>query len=100
MNHIDRLIIKAKNVYGVVELRFSFGMVCPADGGKWEAFGQLWNYIPNGKPGSRCLTEKYICDSMDDAIAALQQLSEKYPNCKDVVIIIDNMIEGDRNGKT
>ena len=50
MKHVDRLIIKAKKVCGTTELRFSLGMVYPVDDGKWEAYGQLWNYIPRNKP--------------------------------------------------
>ena len=94
MKHLDRLIIKAKKVRGTTELRFSLGMVYPVDDGKWEAYGQLWNYIPRNKPGSELTVAKCICDSVEDAVEALQQLSEKHPNDKDVTIIIDTL-EGD-----
>ncbi|MDO4338062.1 MAG: hypothetical protein Q4C91_08250 [Eubacteriales bacterium] len=94
MKHLDRLIIKAKKVCGTTELKFSLGMVYPVDGGKWEAYGQLWNYIPRNKQGSKLTFAKCICDSVEDAVEALQELSEKYPNDKDVTIIIDTL-EGD-----
>lgn len=114
MKHLDRLIIKAKKVCGTTELRFSLGMVYPVDGGKWEAYGQLWNYIPRNKPGSKLTIAKCICDSVNDAIEALQELSEKHPNDRDVTIIIDDITEdyedtegvridhigGAKNGKT
>jgi len=38
---------------------------------------------------------KCICDSVDDAIEALNELGEKYPNDRNVTIIIDDMLEGD-----
>lgn len=89
MKALDRLIIKAKKT----ELKFSFGMVYPSwkQPGKWEARGDLWNYIPHGKPGYKGDCVCYTCDSVEEAVAALQELSEKYPNDKDVPIIIDDL---------
>lgn len=95
MKHLDRLIIKAKKVCGTTELRFSLGMVYPVDDGKWEACGQLWNYIPRNKPGSELTVAKCICDSVEDAVEALNELGEKYPNDRDVTIIIDDIPEKD-----
>lgn len=95
MKHLDRLIVKAKKVCGTTELRFSLGMVYPVDGGKWEAYGQLWNYIPRNEPGSELTLAKCICNSVDDAVEALEELSKKHPNDRDVTIIIDDMLEGD-----
>ena len=95
MKHLDKLIIKAKKVCGTTELRFSLGMIYPVDDGKWEAYGQLWNYIPRNKPVSKLTVAKCICDSVDDAIEALNELGEKYPNDRNVTIIIDDMLEGD-----
>ena len=38
---------------------------------------------------------KCICNSVDDAVEALEELSKKHPNDRDVTIIIDDMLEGD-----
>ena len=95
MKHLDRLIIKAKKVCGTKELKFSFGMIYPVDGRKWEAQGKLWNYIPGNKPGHKLTIAKCICESIDDAIEALERLSEEYPNDRDVPILIDSIEDGD-----
>jgi hypothetical protein len=95
MKHIDRLIIKAKKTCGITELRFSLGMVYPIDGDKWVARGQLWNYIPCGKPGHRLEIATCTCNSVEDAIEALEQLSEEYPNKEDVPILTMDYGEGD-----
>lgn len=96
MRNIDRLIIKAKKKYGTTELRLSLGLVSPVDGGKWEARGKLWNYIPYNKPGHKLEIATCICDSIEDALEALDQLSEEYPNDRDVRIIIDSLEGGIR----
>ena len=66
-------------------------LVIPVDGGKWEAHGQLWNYIPYNKAGHKLEIATCICDSIEDALEALNQLSEED---RDVRIIIDSL-EGD-----
>lgn len=92
MKALDRLIIKAKQKYGT-DLKFYFGMVYPSwkQPGKWEARGDLWNHTEYDKPGCKCDSVYYVCDSIEEAAAALQELSEKYPNSKDVSIIIDDL---------
>jgi hypothetical protein len=52
----------------------------------------LWNGVPYDKPGSNCVYATCTCDSIDHAISALYELSEKHPNKKDVPIIIDNLL--------
>ncbi|EOS39738.1 hypothetical protein D3Z53_26670 [Lachnospiraceae bacterium] len=94
MLNIDRLIIKAKKKCGTTALRLSLGFVSPVDGGRWEAHGQLWNYIPYNKAGHKLEIATCICDSIEDALEALDQLSEEYPNDRNVRIIIDSL-EGD-----
>lgn len=92
MKALDRLIIKAKQKCGT-DLKFHFGMIYQSEKqpGKWEARGDLWNYIPHNKSGCKCDSVSYICDSLKEAEKALQQLSNEYPNNKDAVIIIDDL---------
>lgn len=97
MNRLDKLIIKAKKVCGTTELRLSYGIIYPIDGGKWKAEGSLWNYIPHNKFGSRFEKASCICDSVEDAIEALEQLGEQYPNKEDITIIIDDIPEDDED---
>lgn len=92
MNRLDKLIIKAKKVCGTTELRLSYGMIFPIDGGKWKAEGSLWNYIPY-KLGSRFEKASCICESVEEAIEALEQLGEQYPNKEDITIVIDDISE-------
>ena len=89
MKNLDRLIIKAKKS----ELKFSYGMVYRSwkHPGKWEARGDLWNGVPCNKPGYKGDSVCYTCDSVEEAVAALHELSEKYPSNKDVTILIDDL---------
>ena len=58
--------------------------------GKWVARGDIWN----GKKGSG-ITQAICstCESVDDAMKALEELAEKYPNDKDLRIFIDDLKE-------
>jgi hypothetical protein len=60
---------------------------------KWIARGSLWNGVPYGKPGNNYVYAICTCNSVDNAISALYELSEQYPNKKEVPIIIDNLEE-------
>ena len=51
--------------------------------------GQIWN----GIPGSGVTSASCLCDSIEEAEKALQELGEKYPNNKDVVIFIEDITE-------
>lgn len=90
MKRVDRLIIKAKKKCGYEQLAVAFIYQSEDEPGKWIARGDIWN----GKKGSGithavCST----CESVDDALQALEKLSEKYPNSKDLTIIIDDLTE-------
>lgn len=43
------------------------------------------------KPGNRVEYKTYVCNSIEGAEFALQELSEQYPNNKDIAIIIDDV---------
>lgn len=89
MKTIDRLIIKAKKKCGIDRLINAFIYPSEESLGKWIADGRIWDGIPR----SGTLTVTCSCDSVDDAIHALSELSEKYPNNKDVPIFIDTLKE-------
>ena len=89
MKNIDRLIIKARKKCGVDRLTVAFIYPSETESGKWIARGDIWN----GIPGSHMTSAICTCDSVDDALQALDELAEKHPNNKDVPIIIDNLTE-------
>lgn len=89
MKTIDRLIIKAKKKCGADKLIVAFIYPSEKESGKWVAKGDIWNGVPrSGVTHAIC-----ICDSVDDAIQALNELSEKHPNDKDLRIFIDDLQE-------
>ncbi len=89
MKALDRLIIKAKKKCGVDRLEVGFISPSETEPGKWVAMGQIWN----GIPGSGVTNASCLCDSIEEAEAALQELGEKYPNNKDVVIFIEDILD-------
>lgn len=89
MKTLDRLIIKAKKKCGIDRLEVGFISPSETEPGKWVARGDLWN----GIPGSGVTSATCLCDSIEEAEAALQELGEKYPNNKDVVIFIEDITE-------
>lgn len=89
MKPLDRLIIKAKKKCGVDRLEVGFISPSETEPGKWVAMGQIWN----GIPGSGVTSASCLCDSIEEAEKALQELGEKYPNNKDITIIIDDVYQ-------
>lgn len=89
MKTIDRLIIKAKKKYGVDRLIVAFIYPSESEPGKWVARGDIWNGVPHSGITHAICT----CDSVDDAIQALNELSEKHPNDKNLRIFIDDLEE-------
>lgn len=90
MNVVDKLIIKAKRQRGVDRLINAFVHPAESEPGKWIADGRIWN----GKPGSGIVQEVRTCVSKDEAMQAINELAEKYPNHKDIVIFIDDVKSG------
>lgn len=90
MKKVDRLIIKAKKKCGCEQLSLAF--ICPSEKelGKWIANGDIWN---GKKYGGITRITCDGCLSIEDAINALEEMSKKYPNRKDLVIIIDDLKE-------
>lgn len=89
MKAIDKLIIRAKKKYGADRLIVAFIYPSESKQGKWIARGDIWDGVPRrGVTHAIC-----TCDSIDDAIQALNELSEKHPNDKDLRIFIDDLEE-------
>ncbi len=90
MQRVDRLLAKAKRAAQRKAERFFMGFVdYDPDKGKWIAIGDLWTGKQGG--GRRITTEH---DSMDDAVAALEALSNEYPNTvEDTSIFIDDLTD-------
>lgn len=89
MKKIDSLIIKAKKKCGADRLTVAFIYPSEAEPGKWIARGDIWNGVPHSGVTHAICT----CDSVDDAMQALNELSEKHPNDKDLRIFIDDIEE-------
>lgn len=85
MLKIDRLLIRARKEHAFDMLLTAF--ICPAGHGKWMLNAQLWN----GKPGNGVKVITCVCNSIKDAQKTLDELSEKYPNNKNVPVFIDDL---------
>lgn len=89
MRKIDRLIIKARNKYGYDRLMGAFIYPSEEDPRKWVARADIWN----GILGSGIKSEFRTCTSIDDALQALEEIADKYPNDRDITIFIDDLKE-------
>lgn len=90
MKALDRLIIKAKKKCGVDRLEVGFISPSETEPGKWVASGDIWDGIP-GSGVKSIICGEY--DSIEEAEAALNELGEKYPNNRDVIIFIEDILE-------
>ena len=86
----DRLLHLIHQLHQDVYKRQAFIYPSEEEPGKWVARGDIWN----GKKGSG-ITQAICstCESVDDAMKALEELAEKYPNDKDLRIFIDDLKE-------
>lgn len=89
MKTIDRLLIKAKKKCGANGLVVAFVHPSDTEPGKWIARGVIWD----GVPGSGVTHAVCTCVSIEEALKALNELSEKYPNNKDIPIFIEDLEE-------
>lgn len=86
MNQIDRLIIKAKRMTGHMGKQLVLAMVDRKDD-SWSAVVHLWD----GVDGHRATVETTTHASADAAVQYIQQLAWKYPNSRDLPVIIDDV---------
>lgn len=91
MKMIDRLIIKAKKKCGVEQLIIAFIEPSDDEQEKWIAKG----HIHNGVPGTKMKEITFTCTSIEEALKALDELAEQYPNSKDVRIFINDLGDED-----
>lgn len=89
MRKIDRLIIKAKQKFGFDRLTGAFIYPSEDEPGKWVARADIWN----GILGSGIKSEFRTCASVDDAMQALEEVAERYPNDRDITVFIDDLKE-------
>lgn len=87
MKTIDKLIIKAKKKHGVGRLVNAFIYPSEVEPEKWIADGRIWN----GKPGSGIVQEACTCVSKDEALKALEELAEQYPNNENICVFINDL---------
>lgn len=80
MNQVDRLMIKAKRL-AAGGLELCVGIVAQ-DGDKWKSTAHLWDGVNPATVDNAQHTTK------DDAIDYLHTLAEKYPNTRDVPILV------------
>lgn len=82
MNRIDRLIVKAKHSIGT-ELVFAFVERC----------GEQWKAVIHLKRKENIPPEviESLHDTDDEAIEHIRAMAEKYPNSRDITIIVDDM---------
>ena len=86
MKQIDRLLIEAKRIaeYGGKELTLAMiGQV----GNFWTAAAHLWDRVQGHSPTVEITT--YATE--EAAVEHIHALAEKYPNSRDVTIIIDDL---------
>ncbi len=88
MKHIDRLIIKAKNTVKLYDERLVNSFI-EFDGNKYIVDCRVWN----GKKGSGTRSIINKCDTLEDAEIIINDIADKYPNDKDIIIFIDDGLE-------
>lgn len=86
MKHIDRLLIEAKKISGYTGQQLTLAMVALC-GDSWTATAHLWDRV-HGHPPT---IERTTHATEDAAVEYINALSEKYPNSRDVVVIIDDI---------
>lgn len=86
MKQIDRLLIEAKRIAGYTGQELTLAMV-ERCGDSWAAMAHLWSRVSGHSPTVETTTHS----TLDAAVEHVHALAEKYPNSRDVVIIIDDI---------
>ena len=86
MNHIDRLLIKAKKISGYNGKQLVLAMVVRC-GDSWKATARLWNRVQ----GYSETVDTGLYATLDAAEEYIHALAQEYPNSYDVAIIIDDL---------
>lgn len=88
VDRLNKMIMKAERICGTEQMCAGFIDPSEREPGKWDAVGHIWN----GIPGSGTKQERFSCNTLEDAKRVLQELNDKYPCDKDVVIFINDLI--------
>ena len=86
MKQIDRLLIEAKKIAGYSGKELTFAMI-GQEGNFWTAAAYLWDLVPGHRPTVEITTH----ETDKAAVEHIHTLAEKYPNSRDVPIIIDDI---------
>ena len=86
MKHIDRLLIEAKKIAGYSGKELILAMI-ERDGDSWTAAAYLWDRVKEHDQTVETTTHA----TEKAAVEYIKALSEKYPNSRDLTIIIDDL---------
>lgn len=86
MKQIDRLLIEAKKIAGYSGKEITLAMV-ECCGASWAAVAHLWDRKPGHSPTIETTTHA----TMGAAVEHIHTIAEKYPNSRDVPIIVDDI---------
>ena len=86
MKHIDLLLIEAKKTAGYIEKELTLAMIWQ-DGHLWTSTVHLWDRVQGHRPTVETTTHA----TEAAAVEYINALAEKYPNSRDVVVIVDDI---------
>ena len=87
MKHIDRLLIEAKKMAGYSGKELTLAMI-ERKGDSWTATAHLWDRVQGHIPTLETTTHA----TEEAAVEHIRAVAEKYPNSRDVTIIIDDIL--------
>lgn len=86
MKQIDRLLIEAKKIAGYRGKELTLAMI-ERNGDSWTATAHLWDRVQGHIPTLETATHA----TMGAAVEHIHAIAEKYPNSRDVPIIVDDI---------
>ena len=86
MKHIDRLLIEAKKIAGYSGKELTLAMI-ERNGDSWTATAHLWDRVHGHSPTVETTTHA----TEEAAVEYINTMAERYPNSRDVTIIIDDI---------
>ena len=86
MKQIDRLLIEAKKIAGYRGKELILAMI-ERDGDSWTAAAYLWDRVKEHDQTVETATHA----SEEAAVEYINTMAERYPNSRDVTIIIDDI---------
>ncbi len=86
MKQIDRLLIEAKKIAGYSGKELTLAMI-ERNGDSWTATAHLWDRVQGHIPTLETATHA----TEEAAVEYISTMAERYPNSRDVTIIIDDI---------